>query len=106
MSEVLDAIIALLDLGLIVMGGRGLWLRRVIGPARRKTANWKQQGLGQLALGTVLLSIYGPGVFDVHGWTRGWFGFVGVLIALGLLAVVLWHDYCAWDDARRSSNRG
>jgi hypothetical protein len=70
-----------------------------------ETGNWKQQGLGQLALGTFMLSIYGPGVFAVRGWTRVWFGFAGALVAVGVFAVLMWDDYCVWDDARRLNNR-
>jgi hypothetical protein len=105
MSPTLDAIPALLSLGLIVLGARSLRQRRVVGPARRRTSDWKQQGLAQLALGGCLLSIYGPGVFKVHGWTRVWIGFAGVLIAVGLFAVMAWDDYCAWDEARRMNDR-
>ncbi len=105
MSPALDVIPALLALGLSVLGASSLRQRRVVGPARRRTSDWKQQGLGQLMLGLLLLSIYGPGVFKVHGWPRVWIGFVGVLIAVGLFAVMLWDDYLAWDEARRSNNR-
>jgi hypothetical protein len=105
MSQVLDLIASLVALALIIVGIRGVRLRRVIGLARRRTGNWKQQGLGQLAFGTVMLSIYGPGVFAMRGWTRVWFGLVGALVAVGVFAALMWDDYCVWDDARRLNNR-
>jgi len=104
-SPALDALAAALSLGLIVVGATSLRRRRVVGPARRRTGDWKQQGLGQLALGVFMLSCYGPGVFKVWGWPRVWIGLVGALVAVGLFAVMLWDDYCAWDDARRLNSR-
>jgi hypothetical protein len=105
MSPALDLIASVPASVLIVMGIRGLRLRRVIGLPRRRTGTWKEQGLGQLALGTFMLSFYGPGVFEVRGWPRVWFGLGGVLIVVGVFAVLMWDDYCAWDDARRLNDR-
>jgi len=53
-----------------------------------------------------MLSCYGPGVFKAWGWPRVWIALVGALVAVGLFAVMLWDDYCAWDDARRLNSRG
>ena len=67
MATALGALSASLSLGLVVVGVRSLRLRRVVGPARRRTSDWKQQGLCQIAIGVAYLASDGPGLFNVRG---------------------------------------